>query len=109
MFIMIFGAYCSYNDKEPIWYITTDVITGVLFIFLGLGFWFHNLHSHLGWIPMVFYAVAMGWEMASTPYDLRSILQDEENTILEKTVIVIIAILCAVPMYIISGLAVLKK
>ena len=103
--IFIVGAvYVSFREGEPRLLLVFDSFTGIVFAYLVTAFWLHPLREVLGWFAPVAFAIAIGWEIADTPRELRKIHSDPELSDMEKRLAPVIGIGICIPAYVLAGM-----
>ena len=83
-----------------------DLLAGVIFAVLYAGFWLSSIYQVLGLAAPVLFVVAVGWEVYSSPSDLREIWQDRELSRAARIAITLLPPILVWPLYVIAGVGV---
>jgi hypothetical protein len=106
--IFVVSMYSAYRDGEKVWIFLSDCAAGVVLIYLFAGFWLLSLSEAVGAFAPFLFLLAMGWEIASTPHDLKEIIADTSSSKTDKICGVTFAIVWALPAYIVAGMSAFK-
>ena len=83
-----------------------DLLAGAVFAVLFAGFWLPSIYRALGFAAPALFVAAVGWELYSSPGDLREIWRDKELSRAERIGLIIAPPVLVWPLYVAAGVGV---
>jgi hypothetical protein len=83
-----------------------DLLAGAVFAVLFAGFWLTSIYRALGFVAPALFVAAVGWELYSSPANLREIWRDRELSRAERVGLILLPPLLAWPLYVVAGVGV---
>jgi hypothetical protein len=112
IYLVVFVAFSIFADtlgesdgtSRLRWF--ADLLAGAVFAVLFAGFWLPSIYRALGVAAPVLFIAAVGWELYSSPADLREIWRDRELSRASRIGLLILPPLLAWPLYVVAGVGV---